>query len=73
MAMKQDYCYIPIKVTVRNNQEKSDIITWLRDNIDDRDFDYEYTQYFSLSSFSIDITVYFAKNKDAMLFSLCWL
>ena len=70
--MKQDYCYIPVKVSVKSYEEKSQVLTWLRHNIDDRDYDYEYTQYSSLSMYN-DINVYFAKSKDAMLFSLCWL
>lgn len=69
MAMKQDYCYIPVKVSVKSNEEKREVLTWLRHNIDDRDYDYEYTQYNSLSMYN-DINVYFAKSKDAMLFSL---
>ena len=70
--MKQDYCYIPVKVSVKSYEEKTKVLTWLRHNIDDRDYDYEYTQYNSLSMYN-DINVYFAKSKDAMLFSLCWL
>lgn len=70
--MKQDYCYIPVQVSVKSYEEKSQVLTWLRHNIDDRDYDYEYTQYNSLSMYN-DINVYFAKSKDAMLFSLCWL
>ena len=70
--MKQDYCYIPVKVSVKSYEEKREVLTWLRHNIDDCDYDYEYTQYNSLSMYN-DINVYFAKSKDAMLFSLCWL
>lgn len=70
MAMKQDYCYIPVKVSVKSNEEKTKVITWLRDNIDNRDYDCDFTQYMSMYNY---VTVYFAKSKDAMLFSLCWL
>jgi hypothetical protein len=67
--MKQDWCNIPVKVAVHSNEEKSDVITWLRHNIDDRDYDCDYTQYLAMRNY---ITVFFAKSKDAMLFSLYW-
>ncbi|NDB83502.1 MAG: hypothetical protein EB127_12360 [Alphaproteobacteria bacterium] len=66
--MKQDYCNIPIKVVWRSMRQRDELVRWLEHNIDS--YDYDYTQY--LDTYDNIITVYFAKSKDAILFSLRW-
>lgn len=69
LVMKQDYCNIPVKVPVFSRGQNRELVSWLRNNIDHRDYDYSYLYF---DTYDNTVTVFFAKKKDAVLFTLRW-
>lgn len=65
--MKQDWCNIGVGVPWRSAKDFTDILVWLTDNIDERDWDWDV----SMNGLFHRI-YYFAHEKDAIWFTLRW-
>lgn len=65
---KRDWCNIPVKVPYRSTGQWRDLRIWLIENVHDMDYD----------SAGVDLqdydkrVFYFARSRDALLFSLKW-
>lgn len=68
VVMKQDWCNIPVSVPWRSSGNYRDMQIWLIDNLDLLDWDLDGVDMNDLNR----RIVRFARQKDAVLFSLRW-
>lgn len=68
MGIKDDYCNIKVSVPWRDYNHFRNARLWLLDNIDERDWDFD-----GIDNHNQDNRIYyFARQKDAMMFTLIW-
>lgn len=65
---KHDWCNIPVSVPWRSSGHFQDLRIWLIDNINSLDYNLDGVDYNDLSN----RIVYFAYERDAVLFALRW-
>ena len=65
---KADWCNIKVSVPFHSTGQWLDLRTWLLDNIDERDWDFD-----GADPKNPDNRIYyFSRKKDAVLFALRW-
>ena len=65
---KRDWCNIPVSYRWGDHVRFREIRQWLRNNIDDRDYEHGGTDPNDWTA----VMIYFARSKDAMWFTLRW-
>lgn len=65
---KRDWCNIPVSVPWRSTGNFRDLQIWLLDNINSLDYNLDGVDYNDLDN----RIVYFARERDAVLFALRW-
>ena len=66
--MKADWCNIRVSVPWRSNRHFRDLRIWLLDNINDLDYDFMGVEFGDLDN----RIYYFARQDDAVMFTLRW-
>jgi ABC-type taurine transport system substrate-binding protein len=67
--MKADWCNIKISVPFRSTDHFYKLFGWLKENVDNRDYDFVGMDY----EREDNRIIYFAQEKDAVLFVLRWI
>lgn len=65
---KRDWCYIPVSVPYRSTGQWLDLRCWVLDNVDERDWDFGGAD----PKNQENRIYYFARERDAVQFSLRW-